>query len=144
CTDIEAWAKKTGNTVLKNEMNNDKVIVVLEKNAMNTNIEGHKMTETKEGATMVVFSGDLDKALASFIIAAGAKSMGKEVTMFFTLLWLNVIKHSTALRRNKKGLDKAFSMMMTNSASKIPISKMNKFGLGSKMMQLVMRNKKVD
>lgn len=40
CTDIEAWAKKTGNTVLKNEMNNDKVIVVLEKNAMNTNIEG--------------------------------------------------------------------------------------------------------
>ena len=144
CTDIEAWAKKTGNTVLKNEMNNDKVIVVLEKNAMNTNIEGHKMTETKEGATMVVFSGDLDKALASFIIAAGAKSMGKEVTMFFTFWGLNVIKDPNAPRRNKKGLDKAFSMMMPKSASKLPISKMNMFGLGSKMIQHVMRNKKVD
>src|SRR5699024_1352168 len=135
CTDVEAWAKKTGNTVLKNEKKEDKVVVVLEKNDKQpeTSREGHQMMETKNGATMVVFSGDLDKALASFIIATGAKSMGKDVTMFFTFWGLNVIKDPNAPKKNKKGLDKAFSMMMPKSAAKLPISKMNMFWLGSKM-----------
>lgn len=146
CTDVEAWAKKTGNTVLKNEKKEDKVVVVLEKNDKQpeTSREGHQMMETKNGATMVVFSGDLDKALASFIIATGAKSMGKDVTMFFTFWGLNVIKDPNAPKKNKKGLDKAFSMMMPKSAAKLPISKMNMFGLGSKMIQYVMQKKKVD
>lgn len=145
-TDVEAWAKKTGNTVLKNEKLKDKVVVVLQKNETQakTAAEGHQMTETKDGATMVVFSGDMDKALASFIIATGAKSMGKEVTMFFTFWGLNVIKDPNAPRKNKKGLDKAFSMMMPKSASKLPISKMNMFGFGSKMIQYVMKRKRVD
>lgn len=146
CTDVEAWARKTGHTVLKNEKMEDKVEVVLKKNApqANTAGEGHQMVETKDGATMVVFSGDLDKALASFIIATGAKSMGKDVTMFFTFWGLNVIKDPNAPKKNKTGLDKAFSMMMPKSAEKLPISKMNMFGLGSKMIQYVMKNKKVD
>lgn len=93
---------------------------------------------------MVVFSGDMDKALASFIIATGAKSMGKDVTMFFTFWGLNVIKDPNAPKKNKAGLDKAFSMMMPKSASKLPISNMNMFGLGSKMIQYVMKKKKVD
>ncbi len=49
---------------------------------------------------MVVFSGDMDKALASFIIATGAKSMGKDVTMFFTFWGLNVIKDPNAPKKN--------------------------------------------
>ena len=146
CTDVEAWAKKTGNTVLKNERREDRVVVVLEKNEgrPETSREEHRMVETGNGATMVVFSGDLDKALASFIIATGAKSMGKDVTMFFTFWGLNVIKDPDAPRKDKKGLDKAFSMMMPKSAAKLPISKMNMFGLGSKMIQYVMQKKKVD
>ncbi|MGL6145838.1 MAG: sulfurtransferase TusA family protein, partial [Macrococcoides caseolyticum] len=89
CTDIEAWAKNTGNTMISNEMKDGKVVAVVQKgadlpiNVMNDR-EGHQLVETKNGATMVVFSGDLDKALASFIIATGAASYGKEVTMFFT------------------------------------------------------------
>lgn len=146
CTDVEAWAKKTGNTVLKNEKDGDRVVAVLEKNDQQPapSGEGHQMVETKNGATMVVFSGDLDKALASFIIATGAKSMGKDVTMFFTFWGLNVIKDPQAPKKDKKGLDKAFSMMMPKSAAKLPISKMNMFGLGSKMIQYVMKRKKVD
>ncbi len=146
CTDIEAWARKTGQTVLKNEKLEDKVIVVLEKNAPRAKAagEGHQMVETKDGATMVVFSGDLDKALASFIIATGAKSMGKDVTMFFTFWGLNIIKDPNAPKKEKSGLDKAFSMMMPKSASKLPISNMNMFGLGSRMIQYVMKKKKVD
>src|SRR5699024_3498138 len=142
CADIEAWAKKTGHSVLKNEQTADKVIVVLQKN--DTTTEGSRMVETKDGATMVVFSGDLDKALASFIIATGAKSMGKEVTMFFTFWGLNIIKDPNAPKVKKKGLDNLFSKMMPNSPENLPISKMNMFGLGSKMIQKVMKNKKVD
>ena len=146
CTDIEAWARKTGHSVLKNEKLEDRVIVVMQKNAPKTKSEGegHQMVETKDGATMVVFSGDMDKALASFIIATGAKSMGKDVTMFFTFWGLNVIKDPNAPKKNKSGLDKAFSMMMPKSASKLPISNMNMFGMGSKMIQYVMKKKKVD
>lgn len=142
CADIEAWAKKTGHTVLKNEQQADRVIVVVQKNAPRK--QDSKLVETKDGATMVVFSGDLDKALASFIIATGAKSMGKEVTMFFTFWGLNIIKDPHAPKVKKRGLDKLFSKMMPKSAAKLPISKMNMFGLGSKMIQKVMRNKRVD
>ena len=143
CTDVEAWAKKHGHAVLKNEVSGENVTVVLEKKAP-VQIEGHKMAETNDGATIVVFSGDMDKALASFIIASGARSMGKEVTMFFTFWGLNIIKDPNAPKRNKKGLDKMFSMMMPKSASKLPISKMNMLGMGSKMIQHVMKKKKVD
>lgn len=142
CTDIEAWAKKTGHTVLKNETLSDRVIVVLQKNTLQP--QEQSLVETKDGATMVVFSGDLDKALASFIIATGARSMGKEVTMFFTFWGLNIIKDPKAPKVKKTGLDKIFSSMMPKSASKLPISKMNMFGLGSKMIQHVMNKKKVD
>jgi len=102
------------------------------------------MVETSDGTTMVVFSGDMDKALASFIIATGAKSMGKEITMFFTFWGLNVIKDPKTPVKNKKGLDKAFSMMLPKSISKLPISNMNVFGLGAKIIKYVMQKKKVD
>ena len=142
CADIEAWAKKTGHTVLKNEQQTDKVVVILQKNQQQ--LTSQPLVETKDGATMVVFSGDLDKALASFIIATGAKSMGKEVTMFFTFWGLNIIKNPHAPKIKKSGLDKIFSKIMPNSTKNLPISKMNMFGLGSKMIQKVMKNKKVD
>ncbi|TDM12726.1 DsrE/DsrF/DrsH-like family protein [Macrococcus lamae] len=139
CSDIEAWATATGNRVISNEIENNKVKAVIEKG----NINQPKLVETKDGATMVVFSGDLDKALASFIIATGAASYGKEVTMFFTFWGLNVIKKQD-VKTNKKGLDKVFSYMMPKHAGKLPISKMNMGGIGSRMIRYVMNEKKVD
>src|SRR5699024_1700270 len=137
-----AWAKKTGHAILKNEQEKDKVVAILEKSP--PKIDESKLVETKDGATMVVFSGDLDKALASFIIATGAKAMGKDVTMFFTFWRLNIIKNPHATKVKKSGLDKIFSKMMPKSAEKLPISKMNMLRLGSKMIQKVMKDKKVD
>lgn len=148
CTDIEAWAKNTGNTMISNEMKEGKVVAVVQKgadlpiNVMNGR-EGHQLVETKNGATMVVFSGDLDKALASFIIATGAASYGKEVTMFFTFWGLNVIK-KPGVTVAKEGLDKMFSKMMPKHAGQLPISKMNMGGLGARMIRHVMNKKKVD
>lgn len=148
CQDIESWAKVTGNTVVKNETEGSKVVAVIQKgqslpvNVMDDS-NGHQLVETKTGATMVVFSGDLDKALASFIIATGAASMGKEVTMFFTFWGLNVIKRP-GIKVDKQGLDKIFSQMMPKHAGKLPISKMNMGGMGSRMIKHVMNKKKVD
>src|SRR5699024_2170708 len=167
-TDVEAWAKKKGHAVVKNELADGHITAVLKKNDVLTKSasDGYQMKETKDGATMVVFSGDMDKALASFIIASGARGMGKEVTMFFTFWGLNVIKNPNAAKKNKKGLDKIFSMkmpksdyklpiytyimigmgykMIKKSVYKLPISKMNMFVMGSKMIQHVMNKKKVD
>lgn len=142
CADIEAWTKKTGHTVVKNEQEADRVVVIIQKN--DPTKRNSNLVETKDGATMVVFSGDLDKALASFIIATGAKSMGKDVTMFFTFWGLNVIKNPNPPKVKKTGLDKLFSKMMPKSAEKLPVSNMNMFGLGSKMIQKVMKDKRVD
>lgn len=139
CADIEAWAKQTGHTVVRNEIQGNRARIIVQKNDL-SKIEA----ETKDGATMVVFSGDLDKALASFVIATGARAMGKEVTMFFTFWGLNVIKNPNAPKMNKRGLDFVFSKMMPASIRKLPISKMNMFGLGSKMIQHVMKKKQVD
>ena len=152
CTDIEAWAKAMGHTVLRNETKQDRVEVEIQKglhpgnkvpfNALN-DANGYQMVENKNGATMVVFSGDLDKALASFIIATGAASYGKEVTMFFTFWGLNIIK-KPGVTIKKEGLDQAFSKMMPSHAGKLPISKMNMAGMGARMIKHVMNKKKVD
>ncbi|ULG74297.1 FAD-dependent oxidoreductase [Macrococcus brunensis] len=145
CTDIDAWANATGNTVISNKTEGGKVKAVVQKGTVNVmnDAKGHQLVETKNGATMVVFSGDLDKALASFIIATGAASYGKEVTMFFTFWGLNVIK-KPGMKVAKEGLDKAFAQMMPKHAGKLPISKMNMGGMGARMIRHVMNKKKVD
>lgn len=93
---------------------------------------------------MVVFSGDLDKAIATFIIASGAAAMGKEVTLFFTFWGLNILKRSDAPATEKDMMAKMFSMMMPKGANDLPLSKMNMGGMGSKMIKTVMSNKNVD
>ena len=90
---------------------------------------------------MVVFSGNLDKALASMIIASGAAAMGKKVTIFFTFWGLNILKKQ---KIQKRGLAKLFDLMLPSSANKLPLSNMNMGGMGSKMIQAVMKQKNVD
>jgi peroxiredoxin family protein len=93
--------------------------------------------------SMIVFSGDLDKVLAAFIIACGAAAMDKPVTMFFTFWGLNVLRkaHPGAV---KKGLvEKMFGWMMPNGAEKLTLSKMNMGGMGTVMMKRVMAQKNV-
>ncbi|MGF2145342.1 DsrE/DsrF/DrsH-like family protein [Vagococcus fluvialis] len=141
--DIEAWAKNTGNTIVDNQIKDGKVVATVAKGNLNLDLlpEEGKLIEGKNGATMVVFSGDLDKALASMIIASGAAAMGKDVTLFFTFWGLSILKQQKV---KKKGLGNMFDMMLPNSANKLPISKMNMAGLGSKMIKTVMKQKNVE
>lgn len=147
--DIEAWCKNTGNTLLENQIQGNKVTARIAKGTSGTPTttspsalpkEG-VLHETKDGATMVVFSGNLDKALASMIIASGAAAMGKKVTIFFTFWGLNILKKQ---KIQKRGLAKLFDLMLPSSANKLPLSNMNMGGMGSKMIQAVMKQKNVE
>ena len=105
-------------------------------------LKENQIVATKNGQTIVVFSNDLDKAMASFIIANGAKASGKDVTMFFTFWGLNILRKENVKVR-KSFIDKMFDMMMPKGAKNLTLSKMNMGGLGSAMMKWVMKNKNI-
>jgi len=94
--------------------------------------------------TIIVFSGDLDKAMAAFIIANGAAAMGDKVTMFFTFWGLNILRKARKVKVKKNFIEKLFSWMMPRGADKLGLSKMNFMGIGAKMMKMIMKQKKVN
>ncbi|MPM73331.1 Sulfur carrier protein DsrE2 [bioreactor metagenome] len=104
----------------------------------------NQIIETPQGKTIIVFSGDLDKVLASFIIANGAASMGRPVTMFFTFWGLNALRKSNGPSVKKPFMDRMFGAMMPKGSKKLKLSKMNMAGMGTAMMKKVMNDKNVD
>ncbi|MGL4991713.1 MAG: CoA-disulfide reductase [Sarcina sp.] len=143
--DIKAWCESTGNELLSSEFSKeDKAFKVkLKKNEKK--ISNKELVEkNEEGATLVVFSGELDKAIASFIIATGAAAMGKKVTMFFTFWGLNILKKENKPNVKKEGMEKMFDMMLPSHSGKLPLSKMNMGGIGAKMIKGVMDKNNVD
>lgn len=97
-----------------------------------------------DGKTLIVFSDDLDRALASFVIANGAAAAGKHVTMFFTFWGLNIIKKQQKPSVAKDLFGRMFGWVMPSDSRRLSLSKMNFFGLGSRMMRHVMRTKRID
>ncbi len=93
--------------------------------------------------TIVVFSGDLDKAMAAMIIASGAAAMGNEVTLFFTFWGLNLLRKPEAVRVKKNFLEAMFGWMMPRGARRATLSKMHMGGMGTAMMKYVMKTKNV-
>jgi len=144
--DVDAWCRRTGNTMLKTEKNGKEIKVFMQKGVnMPTacNISGTE-TPAFDGKTMVVFSGDLDKVLASFIIANGAASMGRKVTMFFTFWGLNSLRKPENVKVRKPIIDAMFGKMMPRGSSNLTLSKMHMGGMGTAMMKKVMNDKNVD
>ena len=149
--DLAAWCQNTGNTLLSNKIENGKVLATIVKgksaisesemkNLPSLGQEG-VLKDTKDGATMVVFSGDLDKALASMIIASGAAAYGKKVTIFFTFWGLSILKKQKV---KKSGLAKLFDIMLPSKANNLPLSQMNMGGMGASMIKYIMKQKNVD
>ncbi len=94
--------------------------------------------------TIIVFSGDMDRVLAAFVIANGAAAMGDDVTMFFTFWGLNVLRKSSAPKVNGKSfLQGMFARMMPRGPEKLGLSQMNFGGMGAKMMKIVMRQQRI-
>lgn len=141
--DIKAWCRNTGNTLLKSEKQDKKYVALIEKGNKKVIKQNTELAEVKDGKNIIVFSGDLDKAIASFIIANGAKAMGKEVSMFFTFWGLNVIKKESHTKTKKDMMATMFSKMMPKSSKGLGLSKMNMGGMGSKMIRKVMNDKNI-
>lgn len=140
--DVDAWAKMTGNRVVRVNEEKGVITAVLEKG--NEACPVVKSGNSGNNKTLIVFSDDLDKALASFVIANGAASTGRKVTMFFTFWGLNVIKKEHPGKVKKDTMGKMFGMMLPSGSRKLSLSKMNMMGMGTKMMRKIMRNKQID
>ena len=131
-----------GNQVISKDSSGGKSVVVIEKGEPKscnivTSCEG-------KGKTFIMFSDDLDKALATFVLANGAAATGQKVTIFFTFWGLNVIKKLHKPETKKDIFGKMFGMMLPSSSKKLKLSKMSMGGIGGKMMRYIMNKKGID
>ncbi|MHC4526210.1 MAG: DsrE/DsrF/DrsH-like family protein, partial [Planctomycetota bacterium] len=139
-SDIAGWCDSTGNTLVDLKAEGGTFNAVIEKGSACPMASAGGDSKKK---TLVVFSNDFDKAMASFIIANGAASMGSEVTMFFTFWGLNLLRKPEAVSVEKNLIEKMFGWMMPRGAAKTKLSKMNMAGMGTWMMQGIMKKKNV-
>ena len=100
-------------------------------------------TVEKEKMTIVVFSGDLDKALAAFIIATTGASMGMDVSMFFTFWGLNILKKNEGSPGGKGIMKKILNFMNRGGSKRLKLSKFHMFGMGTSMMKKFMKDSKL-
>ncbi|MBD5645179.1 CoA-disulfide reductase [Clostridium botulinum] len=144
--DIQSWCERTNNELLSVSKDKGIVRALIKKGKEKLQVdEKERKGKIKENdnKTLVVFSGDLDKAIASFVIANGAVAMGKKVTMFFTFWGLNILRKPEKTKIQKAFMDKMFASMMPRGSKKLKLSKMNMMGMGSKMIRKVMKNKNI-
>ncbi len=138
--DVKSWCSITGNELAGVTSDKGMVKAIITKREK----KEQPMQSGGNGKTIVVFSDDMDKALASFVIANGAASTGAKVTMFFTFWGLNVIKRKPAKSVKKDFMGRMFSLMLPSSSKKLKLSKLNMGGMGTIMMRNRMISKKVD
>jgi peroxiredoxin family protein/rhodanese-related sulfurtransferase/TusA-related sulfurtransferase len=142
--DASSWCGRTQNTYMKGEKLDNSFSVWIKKGCEGEAATGGAcVTATNNDKSMVVFSGDMDRALASFIIANGAAAMGRRVTMFFTFWGLNILRRRNKVKASKTFIEKMFGTMMPRGTTKLKLSKMNMLGMGSKMMKGIMKKKNV-
>ncbi len=142
-SDIQSWAEQTGNKLVNFSKDGTKLTAFLKKGAKKSEAPAKRAQGYPDGKTMVVFSGDLDKALAAFIIANGAASMGKKVNLFFTFWGLNVLRKNRKVKVKKTLIEKLFGKMMPRGSKKLKLSRMNMFGMGTSMIKKIMEKHNV-
>lgn len=165
--DIESWCRRTGNTLISTGRRDCDYVASVRKgsqenlkasslsqqtrnssapSAMAPNImtQNTLIQDTPEGKTIIVFSGDLDKVLASFIIANGAAAMGRPVTMFFTFWGLTALRKEQKQPVKKTFMESMFGAMLPRGSKKLKLSRMNMGGIGTAMMKKIMNDKNVD
>ncbi len=138
--DIKTWCKSTGNKL---------VGVGFEDNTFSAAIRKERKpaeaicSQKKHDKSLIVFSNDLDKTIASFIIANGAAAMGRKVTMFFTFWGLNILRKPEGTGVKKDLLSKMFGKMMPKGSGKLSLSRMNMAGMGPKLIRYLMNKKNI-
>ena len=141
--DAEAWCRTTGHKFLGKRAEGGIQIVEIEK-ATPQVVEATQPQTSEQGKTLILFSDDLDKTLATFVLANGAAATGKKVSIFFTFWGLNAIKKVRKPKVKKDIFGRMFGWMLPADSTQLALSKMNMLGIGSKMMRYLMRKKGVD
>ncbi|WP_300700832.1 FAD-dependent oxidoreductase [Bacteroides sp.] len=142
--DASAWCDTTGNKLVDKHEEKGRYTVVIEKGDPDCVCPSNVHTGGGRGKTLILFSDDLDRALATFVLANGAAATGQNVTIFFTFWGLNVLKKVQKPKVQKDFFGKMFGMMLPSSSLKLKLSQMNMFGMGSRMMRFLMKRKGVD
>lgn len=142
--DASAWCATTGNKLIEKREEKGRYTVLLEKGSESCSCAAVAAPGGGRGKTLILFSDDFDKALATFILANGAAATGQKVSIFFTFWGLNVLKKVQKPRVRKDIFGKMFGMMLPSSSLKLKLSQMNMFGIGSRMMRFLMKRKGVD
>lgn len=139
-SDIRIWADRTGNELLDLRAENGVISAKIRKSSNALPDESRSGGNDK---TFVVFSGDLDKTIAAFIMANGSASLGRNVTMFFTFWGLNILRRPKKVKVAKGFIEKMFGSMMPRGTLKLGLSRMNMCGMGARMIRGIMKKKGV-
>lgn len=141
-SDIAVWCERTGNKLDILTTENGIIEAVITKTGKTkASGTGVVTTESDNDKTFIVFSGDLDKTIASFILANGAAALGRKVTMFFTFWGLNILRKPGKVKVAKNFIEKMFGIMLPRGTTKLGLSRMNMFGAGPKMIRAIMKKK---
>ncbi|MFW5784815.1 MAG: FAD-dependent oxidoreductase [Chitinispirillaceae bacterium] len=140
--DIPSWCNCTGNKLLDMKSEKGTYAAIIQKGSRGK-ASCSVPSEINGNKTMVVFSNDFDKMMATFIIANGAASMGSKVTLFFTFWGLNLLRKSNYVKVKKGLLEKMFGFMMPRGPGKLTLSKMHMGGMGTAMIRYIMKKKNV-
>ena len=138
-SDIQIWCERTGNHLDGISRKNGIIRAELTRAAAKNSSGEAPGSQTDK--TFVIFSGDLDKTIAAFIMANGAAAMGRRVTMFFTFWGLNILRHPKRGAGGKKLAEKLLELMMPRGAGRLGLSRMNLLGAGAKMIRRLMHEK---
>lgn len=137
-----AWAKTNGHTVVDIKPEGPGYVATFRKGGVAVGAPTPSGAALKK-KSMVVFSGDFDKVLASFIIANGARAMGDDVSMFFTFWGLNALRRPDFHKHGKNPVEKMFSAMMPKGPEALNMSQFNFFGGGRETIKALMKNNNV-
>ena len=138
-SDIAVWCDRTGNRLLKLEVKPEVIEATIQKEEKPLPAQAAAQNDK----TFVVFSGDLDKTIAAFIMANGAAAMGRKVTIFFTFWGLNILRKPKKVKVAKNLIERMFGAMMPRGTRKLGLSRMNMGGMGAKMIRWIMKEKGV-
>jgi NADPH-dependent 2,4-dienoyl-CoA reductase/sulfur reductase-like enzyme/peroxiredoxin family protein/rhodanese-related sulfurtransferase/TusA-related sulfurtransferase len=143
--DVQSWSKLTGNRLVSLDSRDGKIEAVIEKGPGKTvSTSATPVSNPSDGASLIVFSNDMDRVLAAFVLANGAAATGRKVTMFFTFWGLTVLRKKKPGKVKKDFMGTMFSSMLPKGMDDLSLSQINFAGMGPVLMKKRMKQKQVD
>ncbi|HOZ31002.1 MAG TPA: FAD-dependent oxidoreductase [Bacteroidales bacterium] len=139
--DIKAWTNITGHKLLSLDSKGAKITAVIEKSTQTNQIVNKSLGISDK--TFILFSDDLDKALATFVLANGAVATGAKVSIFATFWGLSVLKKKNKPAVSKTFLEKMFGIMLPSNSQMLKLSKLNMMGIGRGLIKKTMKSKNI-